>query len=140
MITKINGNFQFCVPTDRLIELSVSNTDFQLFNQLNFLKSFHKEFSPIKLFTNEIMTVYSLGGNLFFANCTEMSSIFVPLMQPRCGRDLLVFNNTQGTKEFFLNHKTNIIAEDTIFQSCGTIKKKFYLESYAITQIANNKH
>jgi hypothetical protein len=61
--------------------------------------------------------------------CKEMSSIFVQVMQSGCGRGLLIFNNTQGTKEFFLNHKTNIIAKDTIFQSCSLIKKKFYLES-----------
>ncbi len=67
VITKNKGIFQFCVPIDSLIELSISNTDFQLLNQPNFLKSFHTEFSLIKLFTNEIMTVYSLGCNFFFA-------------------------------------------------------------------------
>ena len=136
-ITRIDGKFQFCVATDSLIEVSRLNTDFQLFNQLSFLKNFHKEFVVIKLFTNEIMNVYSLSGNLFFANCTEVGTIYVPLMQPKCGRDLLVFKELQGSREYFFNHKTNIIAEDTIYQSCDSIKKKFYLESYAITQIAN---
>ncbi len=77
-LTKIDGKFQFCVATDSLIEVSLSNTDFQLFNQLSFLKNFHKEFVLVKLFTNVIMNVYSLSGNLFFANCTELGTINVP--------------------------------------------------------------
>jgi hypothetical protein len=134
---KIRGSFQLCQATDILIETSVANMDSQIFNFLTFIKSMNKEFTEIKLPLNEILYVFSRDGNLFLANCSTQQNIYLPLRQPKCYRDLLVFIDSNKTKEYFLNHKSKIISEKSILCSCKNIKKKIYIDSYEISQVSD---
>jgi hypothetical protein len=130
---KIRGNFQLCEATDRLIETSIASMDSQLFNILAIIKNLNREFAHIKLPSNEILNVFSFNGHLFFANCSEKQVIYIPLTQSKCSSELLVYIDTNKTKEFFFNHKTRIISEKTVFSSCENIKKKkFYIDSYEV--------
>jgi hypothetical protein len=61
----------------------------------------NKEFTEINLPLNEILYVFSRDGNLFLANCSTQQNIYLPLRQPKCYRDLLVFIDSNKTKEYF---------------------------------------
>jgi len=122
---EIRGSFKVCQATDILIETSITYTDFQLFNLFTYFKGIHKEFFQIKLSLNQILSVYSFNGNLFFANCSDKQSIYVPLTQTKSSRDLPVFIESNKTKQYYLNHKSKIIGDQTMLMSGSNIKKKF---------------
>ncbi len=47
----------------------------------------------------------SRDGNLLLANCSTLQNIYILLRQPKYYRDLLVFIDSNKTKEYILNHK-----------------------------------
>ena len=134
---QLEGNFQYCLPTDILINNSDPSFGTDLLNDFNLYKSFQKEYFHIYLPFNESLNIYTLNGNLFLANCSIAKKIWVPTLVNICTSGILVFLNTDFKEQVFLNLKNKIITNETVVIDCTEEVKTTYLENIRITQFSN---
>ena len=129
----IDDNFLYCFSTTNLIDTFIIEDD--IFNIVNTYKNFNKEYFQIRLSSKETVNVYSLDGNLYQANCTIKSKIWVPTWVSKCTKEILVFLNINQSQQVFLNPKTKIISNDTSVIDCVHKEKIFYIGQYEFKQI-----
>ena len=130
-VTLLEEKFFYCLPTAVLIDSFDSNLNYEFLNDFIFFKIFNKQFYQIKLPDNEILNIYSLNGNLYLANCSLVTKIWVPSFVDLCTDKILVFLQDNFKQQLFLNQNNKIIG-NIPFQSIQikTVKKDQQQKSF----------
>ena len=138
-VSVIEETFHYCLPTTDLIDSFDSNFD-EFLNDFNVFKIFSREYYQIKLPDNEILSIYSLNGNLYLANCSLVTKIWVPSLVDLCTDKILVFisENFKSEHQLFLNQNNKIISNEGKIIDCLSEEVIFKIGNYKVRKFSNN--